>query len=510
MSGHICKFLIIGGILLASCTTKETERNKAMLQVHLPNVKLVLDPHRMDDAYSMALIGQLVRGLLRFSPRGDVHTDLAESWKESADNLRFTFKLRETSFSDGQRITANHVVMSFARLFHVGAAMGADMSYIAGSQEFRKSGNLTDLGVRALSENEVEFRLAHPSGVFLRHLAVVDCAILPISNYKDSFDALSAKSFSGPYKLDHLLGDRELTIVKWRADAMDSKNPPARIIYRLDDTNAVELAKKGLTDTLDRDPVSLEGRNEMIRLGWRSYPTGLTGEEFIVLNPSNISDEARAYLYSQIDSESLVAAINNSAFLPAYGLIPAGVPGELSKEALEFWRRKQQFPKTLSKKVRFTFEYDENNPTDSKVVSYLKAVWNSPNLNINWKAEPKKEKLKRLFARTCEACLGRKGLDYPDGLSVLGYFKSGYDSNYFHVNNPSIDKGLGEAVRMVDSNAREDRYRALQTEILAHFTIIPLFFGSEASGLWSSKVHTVPPHPMGFHALPLETVEMRQ
>jgi len=67
---------------------------------------------------------------------------------------------------------------------------------------------------------------------------------------------------------------------------------------------------------------------------------------------------------------------------------------------------------------------------------------------------------------------------------------------------------LVSALRVFDSHKREAQYREIQKQILKKWTIIPLLFGSEASGLWSQKLRTVPAHPFGYHMLPMESVEM--
>ena len=143
------------------------------------------------------------------------------------------------------------------------------------------------------------------------------------------------------------------------------------------------------------------------------------------------------------------------------------------------------------------------------VADYLKEIWGIAGINVTLKPLPKGEKLKRMFEKTCEACIGEKGLDYPDGFSVLTYFKSGYPSNYFQVEDKGVDLAIENAARTTNQAQREIQYRETQVKILEHFTVIPLFFGSQASGLWSPRVKYVPSHPMGFHVLPLETVELR-
>ena len=120
----------------------------------------------------------------------------------------------------------------------------------------------------------------------------------------------------------------------------------------------------------------------------------------------------------------------------------------------------------------------------------------------------KGEKLQRLFGKKSQAIIARKAMDYPDGFSVLGYFKGKYESNYFYVDDKAVDTALLNVIQIADPEDRANAYKDIQKKILAHNTVIPLFFGSEASGLWSRRVKSVPSHPLGIHTLPLESVEM--
>ena len=106
--------------------------------------------------------------------------------------------------------------------------------------------------------------------------------------------------------------------------------------------------------------------------------------------------------------------------------------------------------------------------------------------------------------------IARKTVDYPDGFSVLGYFKGNYESNYFFVNDPKVDSALAEVLQIFDPRERESKYKEVQKLIMKHWTVIPLLFGSEASGLWSPKVRSLPAHPLGYHMLPIETIEMKE
>lgn len=489
--------------MLGGCTKKKG--NSLEINIHYPKVQVRLDPHRMEDAYSMMIVMQLYRGLLRFNPTGDTVPDLAESWTESADRKVYRFKLREATFSNGEKITAKHVQYSFARIFLLGAGMAADIDYIKGTKEFLKSKDINDFGVKAVSDGEVEFQLAYPSALFLKHIAVADCAVMPFVSLNNISDHPTA--FSGPYKLEGPSTGDNFHLVKWRKDSLESKTPPQKIHFFGTTEEPVSLAKSGKTDTLDRDHVSSSDQKELESRGWGASPTELTGETFIILNPKFLNEELRRYLYLKTDPVEIVAKLKEGQFKPSYGLIPTGFPGEMSAEDVKSLRKETITYK--GKKASFKFDFDPSSEVEKKIADYLKSTWTSDLVDVELNPMSKGDKLQRMFEKKSEAVLGRKGIDYPDGFSVLTYFKGKYESNYYFVDKPEIDASIAEAVKEFDSNKRADLYKKIQLQILREYTLVPVLFGSQASGLWSEKIKRAPSHPMGYHTMPFETIEMR-
>lgn len=505
MVARLCNFTICFLIGVQMSCTNQTE--KKILKIHLPKVTLSLDPHKMEDAYSMAIVTQLYRGLARYSASGDVLPDLAESWKVSAEGKSYEFKLRSGSkFSDGSPMTSRNVQMSFARMFFIGAAMAADIDYIKGVRKFRKTKNIEDLGVKIKSNDSIEFVLEKPSGIFLSQVAVTDCAVLPINDFKED---LTAKNiFSGPYKVEKS-DPSGIEISKWRTDVLDSKNPPKKIRFILTDEAPITLAKEGKTDTLDHDEVNPDDKNLFLKKGWAPSPTELTAETFVILNPASITQDVRRYLVSRFSQADLLGLLANDRYKPAYGVIPDGLVGVLEKSMSDDIHSKAKF-KESEIKGSVDLEYREDSQLEKAIATHLKKIWETALLRINLRPLSTLDKLGRMFGGKSQAIIGRKLVDYPDGYSVLGYFKSGYEYNYFHVNDKKIDEAITQASAILDLETRRKKYQDIQKMILAHDTVIPLFFGSSASGLWSENVKYVPSHPLGYHTLPLETVEMAE
>jgi len=470
----------------------------------------------MEDMYSMSIVLQLYRGLFRYDPNGEVLPDLVEKWTVSNDGLSYRFHLREATFSNGTKITAHHVVQSLARIFFLGAGVGADLEYISGTKLFKSSKNLADLGIKALNETLVEIQLAHPSALLLKHLSIVDCAIFPLKNFYDPLLLDNNAPTSGPYRLQSI-DNSSIILKKWRKDALDSKNPPQELVffhadyptkYAVNDSSissTVELIQSLNTDSLDFEIVSPTLREQLISLGWNASVTELVKSWFVIMNPKLLPLAVRKYLYHRVNPSALMTNLKNNQLQAAFGLIPNGMPGALIEPPFLGDDR----PSENSLTGTFKLQFQKDHPILVETAHFLKSIWESQTLKINLVPLTKAEYLQKMFASQGEIIIGAKGIDYYDGYSELTYFRSGYIGNYFHLHSPLVDRQLDGAVRILAAEARAERYKFIQEAILQEYTVIPLMFGSQGSGLWSNRVKTIPPHPIGLHGLPLETLEMK-
>ena len=495
-------FGVVAMSVVVGCTLNREKKNAEDVSIHFPKIEISLDPHRYEDAFSMVAITQLNRGLLRFSPSGDVIPDLADNWTESEDHKTYTFNLKNAKFSDGTPVTAINVQMSFARMFHLGSSMGADIDYIAGVSEFRKTSDIKNLGIRPVNQHQVEFTLSNPSALFLKHLAVADCSIIKVNDFKETWTP-EKTAWSGPYRLVNKT-DSGFIIEKWRDDKLQSALPPRKVEFIVTEESPLSLAKLNKTDSLDHDSLKPEDEGALIKMGWQKVATELVAETLLVLSPKYYSAEQRKLLASAVDSNELVKKLSLPYVTPAFGLIPKGLPGELHEVDL-----KKNSPQ-IGKPFKVDLEFSGENLIQQMIADYLAKKWEPLGVTVNFVRLTKKEHLKRLFGKEYSACIFSKGIDYPDGYSVLLYFRSGYPGNYFHVEDKKLDSLLSELATTLDRNKRESQYREAQRQILAHYTTVPLYFGSNASGLWSPKLKTVPAHPMGMHLLPFETLEMNK
>jgi len=157
---------------------------KIGLSADVPDLK----PSRDQGAAAMMLDTMIHRGLLGYDAKGQVVPALAESFKASADNKSFTFKLRkDLKFSDGSALTSANVkkTLEFLATSSSGAKIGATMSQLA--------------SVDTPDEQTAVVNLKNANVAFPSYLADTTAAILP----DKAFGAQGTSwEGAGPFKLD--------------------------------------------------------------------------------------------------------------------------------------------------------------------------------------------------------------------------------------------------------------------------------------------------------------------
>ncbi|MBE6880233.1 MAG: peptide ABC transporter substrate-binding protein [Ruminococcaceae bacterium] len=134
-----------------------------------------LDPQCANDRQSFLLIGTLFEGLLKCDNDGNIVPAGAESYIVSEDKLTYTFKLHEnrywTDANDfSEKVTANDYVYGFQRLFSPETrAPGAEDFYCIKNSEkiTKKQMDVSQLGVKAVSDYELVITLDYPDSSFL-------------------------------------------------------------------------------------------------------------------------------------------------------------------------------------------------------------------------------------------------------------------------------------------------------------------------------------------------------
>ena len=496
------RFLLIGA-LIPAMTINSRAGSGEILRIAFPTKHIQLDPQKFEDMYSMTAVNQLYAKLFRYTPDGQIRPDLVDRWAVSKDKTTYTFKLKKKTFSDGSPITAHHIANSLKRIFVLKASLSSDLSIVKGAKAFAKTNKAGDLSILAEDDATLKIETAKPTSLLIHLLAVPDVGVLKIDDPSEEIAFGSTTAFSGPYKIVSIEADR-IVLRKWRESDLESRNPPQDIEFNLfEKIDPAQIASGEISDTssfmtFDEGKSPLENDSH-----WRAVASEAANERFIVMNPAKVPAKVRKWMLSRVDARDFVKTLNDNSIVPAFGFIPNCLPGHLKKSTAG-----KSSLLSLAKPLTITITYGANLPYAEKFKAYLARVWSHDRLKLEFEVLPVSEYLKVLFQRRGAVVIGARGLDYPEGYSVVSYFRSNIESNFFFVNNKAIDNLIDEAAQELDSEKRKRIYEVIQERVLEEATVIPLAFGSWKKYYWSNRVKDVPAHPIGVQFLPLEMLTM--
>lgn len=460
------------------------------------------DPQKIQTIYEMVINLQTHRGLMRFAPNLAVAPDIAQSYEVFDEGKRVRFKLAPRKFADGTPVKAVHVVRTFHRLFTLGGGFAADLNYIEGSERILNTRSKTiearGFGVTALDDSTVEFRLVKPVAMFLAHLATVDAAILPLG--PDLKFNAERDGGAGPY----LLTSHDRTrIVLTLSEAAHADHPQAPKVIELQPFETAEAtlaAADGRIHGLDGYSVAQAELKKLLVSGWKESVSTITRQLYLVQNPTRVPKYVRDAVFDAIVSQP--EPLLPRPFSKSFGLIPDSLQGSLSAKDVQVGGCR------VSSKAVHTVKLSivGSEPTFVAIANRLTDLLRPCRIKLIKHTIALKEYMPAVTGGDYDIIIQSKFLDYPDGLSVLTYFRSNYSANTFFINDRAVDSLLDKAIAELDLAKRVSLYRDVQKKILNHKIVVPLLFGSDNRGLWHPSVHAVPAHPLGIQGLPFESI----
>jgi ABC-type oligopeptide transport system substrate-binding subunit/class 3 adenylate cyclase len=204
---------------------------------------------------NIQLCMQLFDRLVEQWPERTIVPSLAERWEISEDGLRYVFHLREgLRWSDGQPLTAHDVEFGIKRVLDP-ASPGSSVAiyFVLENGQDYYLGNNRDadrIGVRALDDRTVEFRLVAPAPYFMGVMNRPDGGPQPrhaIERHREGWTRPDLQVVSGPFRVSARTDD---TLVLERRD--DYEHPRAGNVAR------VEFVR-----TTIKDAMAPYGRDEL-------------------------------------------------------------------------------------------------------------------------------------------------------------------------------------------------------------------------------------------------------
>jgi len=196
-------FLLCFSVLLGACTSDEEssgDQNESELSFGLDDEPGSLEPVTIDSTSSRTVKLAIYRGLFSHE-NGEVTPELVESYDTNDDETSYTFKLKDTSFHNGDPVTAADVKFTFERIL-------SDDS----KADFKEELSVIE-DIKIEDDKTITFTLEETYAPFLDYLALPE-SIIVSEEWSKEHDLATEPMGAGPFKFVEWNQGRNLVVEK--------------------------------------------------------------------------------------------------------------------------------------------------------------------------------------------------------------------------------------------------------------------------------------------------------
>jgi ABC-type oligopeptide transport system substrate-binding subunit len=476
------------------------------LRLPIDGAITTLDPGLTEDTASIELVEQLFLGLTDFDPVSyDVAPELATNWEVSEDGLEYHFYLRsDVQWTDGTPVTAHDVVWAIHRnLIPDLNATYTSMLFILENAEAFHLGEIKDsaqIGVHALNDYELVFKLKHPAAYFPAAVSSWIFRPLPrktIENFGDKWTLPENIVSNGSYQLKEWKKGRKLILEKnpnyYDADHVAIKE--VHYIVVMESSIGLIMYENGELDVLGGFylPIPTESITRVrsdpqfrgqytVKPRLCTYYYGFNTKRYPVDNPL-----VRKAIVAAVDRELIIDLVTRgdeavattftrppviSAVLPE-----AGVGIDFDPEQARLWLAEAGFPDGEGfPPISLAYNFSEIHAKIAEAVQVMLEYY----LNIEVVFEPMAwEDYNEVLGHESSPHIYRSGWcsDYPDANNWLfDVFHPTYSSNLVQWQNTFFAESVEKAQGETDPEKRRALYQKAE-EILTEqeAVIMPLY-----------------------------------
>ncbi|HOB03766.1 MAG TPA: ABC transporter substrate-binding protein [Propionibacteriaceae bacterium] len=275
---------------------------------------------------------KVYEGLVWLDKEGKPQPQLATKWETSADNLTYTFTLRENvKWHDGSAFTADDVKYSFETLLKDNARAQGVISKIA--------------SITIKDPKTIEFKLKSPYAPFLIQMKVFDTPILCKAVYEGKGDVKSnpanrAPVGTGPFKFGEWKAGQSITLEKNTAYWAQGQPKVDSLLFRIitEPQNRVNAIVAGEVDILpavmlpQANIKDIEGKPNVNV----NKQTAIPALYFMQMNQANVAlakPEIRKAIAAAVDRPRIVTQAMGGLAKPGVGAWGEGFPWAVNKDS---------------------------------------------------------------------------------------------------------------------------------------------------------------------------------
>lgn len=491
-------------ISLNGCTCKKNDACKGApkknvrqeIRINIVSEPGTLDPRKASSLEEINLARMFMEGLMRVSASGLMTNALAENVTLSKDMKTYTFKLKDSYWSNGDPLTAHDFVYSWKKTLSSNfPATNAFLLYALKNGKAVKEGHLPSslLGVHANDDHTLVINLESPTPFFLELLSlpvffpVNERIDRKISDWSRNVDAYVS---NGPFIPKEWHHNGSIVAIKnphyWDKNAV-SLNKIEMIM--VDSETGFKMFQGKELDwdgapysNLPIDAIaSLEGSNQI-------HSDPMLGSYWIRTNTALFpfhSLEIRKALALAIDRAALVEHVVTNNHIPATGIVPTTLglqkapyfkDGDTSEalHLLNIALENEGIDKENLPEITLTYAAEARN---HRVAQAIQDQWNS-SLGIRVQLEPLEAKVyfDRIAKGDYQLACGNWIADFADPINFLEIFKArNVSANRTNWESLEYQKALEASYIATNKEDRINSLRKSEEIIMEEMPVIPIF-----------------------------------
>ncbi|TLG73831.1 peptide ABC transporter substrate-binding protein [Culicoidibacter larvae] len=505
--GVVTSLLAVAALVLAGCggSSSGTAGTLRLASAVAPNT---LNQIRNSESINSEIIGQYLEGLVQYNADNELVGAVAKDWTTNEDGSVYTFNIRpESKWTNGQPVTANDFVFAWSKLAtDKEATYGYLVSAIKNGQAVLDGTmDASELGVKAVSDSQLEVTLEQPLAYFLDLMAFP-----PFFPTNEAFyNEVGGDEVYGT-SMETVLGNGPFTLTKYKADEgwEFAKNPDywdaasvqlnvvtVRFVAETSTQGTLydngEIDRLGLTgDLIDKYSGSSEIVTQPETAVFYFYLSGTTNSPDATLANKNV----RAAIAHAIDKSVITDNVLKNGSLPIDYLVPkdfVSLDGEDFrtfanqfndpmfdvKKAQEFLdaAKKELGQDTLSVTLAVA-DTEAGKKIYENIESQLET--NLEGLDVTINQVPQQTYYPLLQEYGTPAANAGWGADYMDVATYFEIFRSDDSHNYGKWNNPEFDQLFKDAQSpelATNPTERWNKFVQAEAVLINDYAIIPIY-----------------------------------
>jgi oligopeptide transport system substrate-binding protein len=497
-------FSVMTLCLLTGCKSSSTKVEKISETKSLPTQKIKLnivsepfnlDPRKARSLNDVNISKMFMEGLTRINKQDEPTLAQAVSVTVSDDQLTYTFKLRDTKWSNGEAVSASDFAYSWKKV--LSPDFNSDNAYqlfVIKNAKDIKNGDLPSslLGVKCPDEKTLVVELEHPVPYFLKLAALP--VFFPVNQKVDK------KNPNWAYSVETYVGNGPFKMTTWthhdKIIAQRNQGYWDKSHVKLEEIEMVMVSEDTGLQMFENHELDWEG-SPFSALPLDSLPhldkakqigrSAALGTYFVATNTKKKPFDSlniRKAFASAVNRSELVNHALHGSQVASTGLVPISMglqdlpyfqDGDVSqaKEYFELGLQELNLTKEDFSSVKLTYHSDKKMALIAQV---LQQQW-FENLGILVKLEALEGKLfaSNISENNFDLSLGSWFADYNDPVTFLDVYTSKENgTNHTQWEDVNVTEGIQNSFLLSSTKERTALLKSVERMIIDAMPIIPL------------------------------------